>query len=94
MHIFYSERTIGHVKTKTQSSGVGMQIMAVQDAPGRNNAEIAAELDLTHETVRNYVSNIFDKLQVNDRAQAIVRARRRAGRDVVGRPWAALATSA
>lgn len=44
-------------------------------AKGRNNAEIAAELNLTHKTVRNYVSNIFDKLQVNDRAQAIVRAR-------------------
>ncbi len=44
-------------------------------AAGRNNAEIAGELFLSLKTVRNYVSNIFTKLQVADRAQAIVRAR-------------------
>ncbi|MGN6565231.1 MAG: response regulator transcription factor, partial [Thermomicrobiales bacterium] len=32
-------------------------------------------LNLSPKTVRNYVSNIFSKLQVADRAQAIVRAR-------------------
>jgi hypothetical protein len=32
IHIYDSERTIGYVKMKTQSSGVGMQITAVQDA--------------------------------------------------------------
>ena len=41
---------------------------------GRNNQEIAAELFLSLKTVRNYVSNTFTKLQVADRAQAIVRA--------------------
>lgn len=44
-------------------------------AVGRNNQEIAGELFLSLKTVRNYVSNIFTKLQVADRAQAIVRAR-------------------
>ena len=44
-------------------------------AAGRNNQEIAGELFLSLKTVRNYVSNIFTKLQVADRAQAIVRAR-------------------
>ena len=44
-------------------------------AQGRNNAEIASQLVLSPHTVRNYVSNIFSKLQVADRAQAIVRAR-------------------
>jgi DNA-binding NarL/FixJ family response regulator len=44
-------------------------------AQGRNNAEIAHQLVLSPHTVRNYVSNIFSKLQVADRAQAIVRAR-------------------
>lgn len=42
---------------------------------GRNNAEIAHELHLTPKTVRNYVSTILTKLQVRDRAQAIVKAR-------------------
>ncbi|MDQ5853285.1 MAG: response regulator transcription factor [Chloroflexota bacterium] len=44
-------------------------------AQGRKNAEIAAELVLSEKTVRNHVSNILSKLQVADRAQAMVRAR-------------------
>jgi DNA-binding NarL/FixJ family response regulator len=44
-------------------------------AQGHSNPEIAARLVLSPHTVRNYVSNIFSKLQVVDRAQAIVRAR-------------------
>jgi DNA-binding NarL/FixJ family response regulator len=39
------------------------------------NPEIAERLHLSHKTVRNHVSNIFSKLQVVDRAQAIIRAR-------------------
>jgi DNA-binding NarL/FixJ family response regulator len=44
-------------------------------AQGRSNAEIAGYLVLSPKTVRNHVSNIFNKLQVVDRAQAIIRAR-------------------
>jgi DNA-binding NarL/FixJ family response regulator len=44
-------------------------------AQGRNNAFIARRLDLSPKTVRNHISNIFSKLQVVDRADAIVRAR-------------------
>ncbi|MFC0038608.1 response regulator transcription factor [Actinomadura rayongensis] len=44
-------------------------------AQGRGNAEIAATLFLSQKTVRNHVSNIFVKLHVADRAQAIVLAR-------------------
>lgn len=44
-------------------------------AQGRSNADIAARLRLSQKTVRNHVSNILTKLQVADRAQAIVRAR-------------------
>jgi DNA-binding NarL/FixJ family response regulator len=39
------------------------------------NPEIAKRLHLSQKTVRNHVSNIFTKLQVSDRAQAIIRAR-------------------
>jgi DNA-binding NarL/FixJ family response regulator len=39
------------------------------------NPEIAKRLHLSQKTVRNHVSNIFTKLQVADRAQAVVRAR-------------------
>jgi DNA-binding NarL/FixJ family response regulator len=44
-------------------------------AAGKNNQEIASTLYLSLKTVRNYVSNIFTKLQVADRAGAIIRAR-------------------
>jgi DNA-binding NarL/FixJ family response regulator len=44
-------------------------------AQGYKNAEIASRLTLTPHTVRNYVSNIISKLQVADRAHAILRAR-------------------
>jgi DNA-binding NarL/FixJ family response regulator len=44
-------------------------------AQGRSNNEIAAQLALSPGTVRNYVSNIFSKLQVADRAQAMLKAR-------------------
>ncbi|MEO3784209.1 response regulator transcription factor [Actinocorallia sp. B10E7] len=44
-------------------------------AAGLSNPQIAARLYLSPKTVRNNVSNVFAKLQVADRAQAIVRAR-------------------
>ena len=44
-------------------------------AAGRSNAQIAAAFHLSPKTVRNNVSNVLTKLQVTDRAQAIVRAR-------------------
>jgi DNA-binding NarL/FixJ family response regulator len=44
-------------------------------ARGYNNQRIAQELTLSLKTVRNHVSNILSKLQVVDRAEAIVRAR-------------------
>jgi pimeloyl-ACP methyl ester carboxylesterase len=44
-------------------------------ARGLDNGAIAAALGKSEKTVRNQVSSIFAKLEVNTRAQAIVRAR-------------------
>jgi DNA-binding NarL/FixJ family response regulator len=44
-------------------------------AEGKDNAEIARDLGLSVKTVRNHASNIFAKLHVAHRAQAIVLAR-------------------
>lgn len=44
-------------------------------ARGESNAAIARELGISQKTVRNHVSNVFTKLRVVDRAQAIVKAR-------------------
>ncbi|HYC38560.1 MAG TPA: alpha/beta fold hydrolase [Usitatibacter sp.] len=44
-------------------------------ARGMDNHQIAAHLGISEKTVRNVVSSVLDKLQVESRAQAIVRAR-------------------
>jgi DNA-binding NarL/FixJ family response regulator len=44
-------------------------------AQRRSNAEIARALGVAGKTVRNHVSNVFSKLQVADRAEAIAKAR-------------------
>ena len=42
-------------------------------AQGRDNAQIAATLGLSEKTVRNHITGIFSRLEVESRAQAIVR---------------------
>ena len=44
-------------------------------AQGLSNPEIARRLHISGKTVSNHISNIFSKLQVSDRSQAIVKAR-------------------
>jgi DNA-binding NarL/FixJ family response regulator len=44
-------------------------------AQGMSNGEIANKLSLAEGTVKNYVSNILQKLDARDRTQAAIRAR-------------------
>ena len=46
-------------------------------ADGLSNGDIAERLQISEKTVRNHASNLFDKLGVWSRAQAIVFARER-----------------
>jgi len=46
---------------------------------GRSNAQIAFELGVAEKTVRNHVSNLYRKLGVRSRAEAIVAWHRQSG---------------
>jgi DNA-binding NarL/FixJ family response regulator len=59
----------GHIQLSDRENDI-LQLMA----RGLTNADIARELYLTEGTVRNYTSNIFTKLGVNDRTQAVITA--------------------
>ncbi len=41
-------------------------------AEGKTNKEIGAQMGLSGKTVKNYLSNVFEKLRINRRAQAAV----------------------
>ncbi len=46
-------------------------------ADGLSNKEIAGKLVISEKTVKNHITNIFSKLQVNDRTQAVLYALRK-----------------
>jgi DNA-binding NarL/FixJ family response regulator len=54
-------------------------------AAGLSNDVIARRLLVSTKTVRNHISNVFTKLRVTDRSEAIVRARRAGLGDESGR---------
>ena len=60
--------------------GAGKRVLLEREilvliAQGYKNAEIASHLVISPKTVRNHITNILSKLQVADRAQAIIRAK-------------------
>lgn len=71
---FFSTRPALPVELFPELTNSERNVLAMM-AQGINNDEIARNLSFSNKTVRNYVSNIFSKLQVADRAQAIVKAR-------------------
>ena len=75
-----TQRVMGRVKTLSTSphekerealSPQEQRVLALV-ADGKTNKEIAVALDLSDKTVGNYLSNIFQKLDVTRRAQAAV----------------------
>lgn len=45
-------------------------------AEGLSNKQIARQLGISEKTVRNHLSNVFDKLQASNRTHAVMRAMR------------------
>ncbi|WP_433065351.1 response regulator transcription factor [Dactylosporangium sp. CS-033363] len=77
-----AQRVIAHFATGSGSAAAAFPSLTERErevlelvAAGKGNAAIAHELMISLKTVRNHVSNIFTKLQVSERAQAIVKAR-------------------
>lgn len=74
MHYFASPRPPAPPQTFPELTDREREILGLM-AQHLTNPAIAQRLALSEKTVRNQVSNIVNKLQVVDRAQAIIRAR-------------------
>jgi DNA-binding NarL/FixJ family response regulator len=77
-----ARRVIEHFSRGSGSARAAFPVLTEREreildliAAGKGNATIVHDLVLSLKTVRNHVSNIFTKLQVADRAAAIVKAR-------------------
>ena len=74
MNFFSSAKPASPVEAFPELTSREVEILDLI-AQGHSNAKIAARLYVSPNTVRNHISHIFAKLQVADRAHAIVRAR-------------------
>jgi DNA-binding NarL/FixJ family response regulator len=70
---FTALRSVGPADAFPELTQREKQILALV-VQHQSNPEIARRLQLSPKTIRNHVSNVFTKLQVADRAEAIIRA--------------------
>ncbi len=70
-----AQRLVDHIKDDA-ISGREVQVLLLV-AKGKRNKEIAAELSIAEDTVKMHVRNIFSKLNVTDRTEAVTVALRR-----------------
>jgi DNA-binding NarL/FixJ family response regulator len=67
--------------TTTQQSYDGLTVREIEIlkmlASGMANKQIAYKLTISDKTVRNHVSNMYEKLHINDRSQAVLYAVRK-----------------
>ena len=64
---------LGYSDSHTEHMTPRENLIARALAEGKTNKEIARQQDLSPGTVKNYTSNLFSKLGVRNRAEAIVR---------------------
>jgi DNA-binding NarL/FixJ family response regulator len=75
-----TQQTFRWIRTSASSGGKiqGLSQLSPQErlimpllAQGRTNKEIATQLGLSDKTIKNYLANIYDKLGVNRRTEAV-----------------------
>jgi two-component system, NarL family, nitrate/nitrite response regulator NarL len=72
----------GHAKSRDKSEPLrtlthGEQRIADALAQGKTNKEIAEQLNLSEKTIKHYMTNIFQKLQVRNRVEAVLAMRKK-----------------
>jgi DNA-binding NarL/FixJ family response regulator len=70
-----AQRLVGHMQSDAISERE-VQVLSLV-AAGKRNKEIAADLSIAEDTVKMHVRNIFSKLDVTDRTEAVTVALRR-----------------
>ena len=77
-----NQQMLSWIKASTTSGRIGAahDVLSAQEqrvaslvADGKTNKEIAAVLDLSPKTVRNYLANVFEKLQISRRVELVRR---------------------
>jgi two-component system, NarL family, response regulator DevR len=75
-----NQQILAWMKTSAANASAMPEALSPQEqrvvalaADGKTNKEIAAALELSPSTVRNYLSNAFDKLRVSRRAEIVMR---------------------
>ena len=78
----FQEAVLAYLRPLDVSANAAFAALSVRErqllaliADGLSNADIAVQMQISEKTVRNHASNVFDKLGVWSRAQAIVFAR-------------------
>ncbi|MDH5798089.1 MAG: response regulator transcription factor [Paracoccaceae bacterium] len=66
----------GSAETATSNAGLSARELQILDliCQAKSNKEIARELDVSEKTVRNHATNLFAKLGVKSRQEAILAA--------------------
>ena len=78
----FRDAVLSFLQPDAASTGAAFEVLSTRErevlalmTDGLGNADIAARMHISEKTVRNHASNVFDKLGVWSRAQAIVFAR-------------------
>ncbi len=71
MQLMRTNQQQENLRRRLDSLSAQEQRVLAHVARGLTNKEVAAELGLSEKTVKNYLSNLFEKLQISRRSQAV-----------------------